>query len=138
MTDPNSSAPATARTLTAEFEVTGWDPSVYDEPAEGPALARVTVRKNFRGAVDGASVAEVLTAAGPDGRGYVASERFTGSIDGRAGTVVFQHWGLDDGNDPRTFGHIVAGSGTGQLVGLAGEITLVHDEAGARVTLVLR
>ncbi|GAB4060426.1 DUF3224 domain-containing protein [Catellatospora paridis] len=138
MTDPNSPAPAATRTLIAEFEVSGWDPSVYDEPGEGPALARVTVRKNFRGVVDGASVAEVLTAAGPDGRGYVASERFTGTIDGRAGTVVFQHGGLDDGKDPQTFGHVVPGSGTGQLAGLAGEITLVHGESGAHVTLVLR
>ncbi|WP_144127763.1 DUF3224 domain-containing protein [Catellatospora sichuanensis] len=137
MTDPNSSAPTAARTLIAEFEVTGWDPSVYDEPGDGPALARVTVRKNFRGVVDGASVAEVLTAAGPDGRGYVASERFSGTIEGRAGTVVFQHWGLDDGAAAHTFGHIVPGSGTGQLAGLTGEVTLEHDESGARVTLVL-
>ena len=50
------------------------------------------------------SVAELLTAGGPDGRGYVASERFTGTIDGRHGTVVFQHSGLDDGDRPRTFG----------------------------------
>ncbi len=139
MTSPNSAPPTAAmRTLVADFEVTGWEPEVYDEPGEGPALARVTVRKTFRGVVDGTSVGEVLTAAGPDGRGYVASERFTGSVDGRVGTVVFQHGGLDDGASAYTFGHVVPGSGTGQLAGLAGEITLTHDDSGARVTLVLR
>lgn len=136
MTKPTTAVSAT-RTLTTQFEVTGWDPTVYDEADDGPALARVVVRKTFHGVVDGTSVAEVLTAAGPDGRGYVASERFTGTIEGRTGTLVFQHCGLDDNNDPHTFGHIVPGSGTGQLAGLTGKITFVHDDSGAHVTLVL-
>ena len=125
-------------TITAEFEVTGWDQSLYDEPEDGPAMGRATVRKTFRGAVDGASVAELLTAGGDSGRGYVASERFTGTIDGRKGSVVFLHGGLDDGAAPFTFGHILPGSGTGELTGLAGELTYVHDDSGARVTLILR
>lgn len=137
MTKPTSPA-SSARTLTTDFEVTGWEPNVYDEPGEGPALARVTVRKTFRGVIDGTSVAEVLTADGPNGRGYVASERFAGAVDGRNGTLVFQHCGLDDGDAPYTFGHIVPGSGTGQLAGLSGEITFLHDASGAHVTLVLR
>jgi hypothetical protein len=136
MTQPTAAVPGTE--ITAEFEVTGWDQSVYDEPAEGPALARATVRKTFHGDMDGVSVAELLTAGNADGRGYVASERFTGTITGRRGTVVYQHGGLDDGHAPAAFGHLVPGSGTGELVGLAGEITFAHDESGARVTLVLR
>jgi hypothetical protein len=126
------------RTITGEFEVTGWDQSLYDEPMDGPAMGRVTVRKTFRGAVDGTSVAELLTAGNDNGRGYVASERFTGTVEGRKGTVVFLHGGLDDGASPFTFGHILPGSGTDELTGLAGEVTYVHDESGAQVTLVLR
>ncbi|GAA2588270.1 DUF3224 domain-containing protein [Dactylosporangium fulvum] len=138
MTQPTTAASVTGTEITAEFEVTGWDQSVYDEPGEGPAMARATVRKTFRGGIEGVSVAELLTAGDADGRGYVASERFTGTINGRRGTVVYQHGGLDDGRAPYTFGHIVPGSGTAELVGLAGEITFAHDESGARVTLVLR
>jgi Protein of unknown function (DUF3224) len=125
------------REITAEFEVTGWDQTTYDEPADGPPLARATVRKTFRGALDGTSVAEVLLTGGADGRGYVASERFTGSIDGRRGTVVLQHGGLDDGGTPRTFGSVVPGTGTGELAGLTGSVTYVHDATGARITLVV-
>ncbi len=135
MTQPTA---ATGTEITAEFAVTGWDQSVYDEPGEGPALARATVRKSFRGGLEGVSVAELLMAGDADGRGYVASERFTGTINGRRGTVVYQHGGLDDGHALHTFGHIVPGSGTAELAGLAGEITFAHDESGARVTLVLR
>jgi len=126
------------KTITAEFEVTGWDQSPYDEPTDAPPLGRATVHKTFRGALEGTSVAELLTAGGDGGRGYVASERFTGTIEGRKGSVVFQHGGLDDGAAPFTYGHVVPGTGTGELVGLTGEITYAHDESGARVTLVLR
>jgi hypothetical protein len=123
--------------ITAEFEVTGWEQSVYDEPTTGPAMGRATVHKTFRGGLEGTSVAELLTAGGADGRGYVASERFTGTLDGKAGTVVFMHGGLDDGAAPTTFGHIVPGSGTGDLSGLTGTITYQHDENGAKVQLVI-
>ncbi|MGI5147963.1 DUF3224 domain-containing protein [Plantactinospora sp. CA-294935] len=133
MTRQTDTTLAPGTEFTAEFEVTGWDERPYDEPAEGGTLARVTVRKTFRGVIEGTSVTELLTAAN---RGYVASERFTGSIDGRHGTVVFQHGGLD-AETPRTFGHIVPGTGTGELTGLLGTIAYRHDESGHSVRLVL-
>lgn len=126
--------PASGAVVVADFEVTGWDETVYDEPAEGGSLSRVSVRKTFRGAMAGTSVAELLTAAN---RAYVGSERFTGTIDGRRGTVVYQHGGVDDGDRPHSFGTIVPGTGTGELTGLTGRISFRHDESGARVTLVL-
>lgn len=125
------------RTLRGPFEVTGWDETPpYDQPADGPALGRVTVRKRFTGVFAGQSVAELLTAVGPGGQGYVASERFTGTIDGRAGTVVFQHGGLTDGSSGESWGHVVPGSGTGELAGLSGSLTM-GDETGHRATLVV-
>jgi hypothetical protein len=129
---------ATDTEIVADFEITGWDETVYDEPDEGPKLARATIRKTFRGDVAGTSVAELLTTQGAGGRGYLACERFTGTIAGRHGTVVFQHGGIDDGGSGRAFGQVVPGSGTGGLAGLAGEVTFAHDETGARVTLRLR
>lgn len=59
------------------------------------------------------------------GAGYVVSERVTGKLEGRAGTFVIQHGGvMGAGTAPRTFGHIVPGSGTGGLAGLAGTVTI--------------
>ncbi len=124
--------------VTGEFEVTQWDQTPYGDEAHGPALARATVRKTFRGDIDGISVAEVLLAGAEGGRGYLASEVFTGVIAGRRGTVVFQHGGIDDGADPFTYGSIVPGTGTEELAGLAGAVAYAHDETGARVTLTLR
>src|SRR5919206_1961899 len=90
---------------------TPGDEAAYDEPSEGPKLTRVTIRKTYRGAIQGHGVAEVLTSQGPDGSGYVASERIEGTLDGRLGTFVIQHGGLADRNGQSTFGAIVPGSG---------------------------
>ncbi len=41
--------------VTANFEVTSWEQSVYEEPEEGPSLLRGTVNKIFIGEVNSAS-----------------------------------------------------------------------------------
>jgi Protein of unknown function (DUF3224) len=114
--------------VTASFEITGWDETTYDAPADGPALKRVSVRKRFSGPLEGTSAAEVLIAGQ---EGYLASERVDGVLEGRRGTFVIQHGGVGD----HAFGHIVPGSGTGELSGLGGEAVFAHDDAGARLTL---
>jgi Protein of unknown function (DUF3224) len=116
--------------ITATFEIIGWDETSYDAPEEGPPLVRASVRKRFSGPLEGTSAAEVLIT----GReGYLASERVDGVLEGRRGTFVIQHGGVGD----RAFGHIVPASGTGELAGLSGEAVFAHDDAGARLTLRL-
>ncbi len=122
-------------TVTATFEITGWDETVYDAPDEGPPMARATVRKRFSGPLEGTSSAELLTAKGDGGAGYLASERVEASLEGRHGTFVIQHGGIGDETEQRAFGSIVPGSGTGELEGLRGDATFAHDDAGARLTL---
>lgn len=113
----------TPRTIDAEFEIDSWDEVTYQEPAEGPKLTRITIRKTYHGAVAGTGVAEVLTAQGAAGAGYVASERIQATLDGRTGTFVIQHGGLAEGEDQSTFGTVVPCSGTAELAGLSGHAT---------------
>ena len=109
------------------FAITGWDQAAYDEPAEGPVLARATVRKRFSGALEAESVAELLMCGEV---GYVANERVTGTLDGRAGTFVLQHGAtLDPDGSAFQFGTIVPGSGTGELTGLRGTARMQHERA---------
>ena len=69
------------------------------------------------------------------GAGYVVSERVTGRLQGRSGTFVVQRGGLmGPGRAPRTFGHVGPGSGTGQLVGLTGEVEIRQTEDGQHTT----
>ncbi|QKG22247.1 DUF3224 domain-containing protein [Actinomadura verrucosospora] len=109
------------RTIEAEFEITDFDETVYEEPSDGPKMTRVTIRKRYQGVIDGTGVAEVLTAQGGAGGGYVASERIEGTLDGRQGTFVIQHFGLADGDEQSSDGRIVPNSGTGGLAGISGQ-----------------
>jgi hypothetical protein len=127
----------------ASFDVTGWDQTPYEEEAKGPQLSRATVRKTFRGDLAGESTAELLMCqADPSdlssGAGYVASERVVGCLGDRAGSFVLQHWGLSGrGDPPRTSGHVVPGSGTGELAGLSGDVEISVGADGSH-TLTLQ
>ena len=124
------------------FEVTGWDQIPYEEETQGPRLFRVKVRKTFRGDLVGESTGELLMCmADPSdfkaGAGYVVSERVVARLKGRAGTFVLQHWGMSGGGrPPKTAGHVVPGSGTGELAGLTGELEFAVDSNRAH-TLTL-
>ena len=100
-----------------------------------PPVGQVTIGKTFTGELSGGSVTTMLGVQTAGGAGYVAMERFTGSIAGRTGSVVFQHWGTDNGGAPVAEGHIVPGTGGGELAGLTGRLSYVHDETAARITL---
>ena len=101
------------------FAITGWEQAPYDEPADGPPATRATVRKAYSGALEGASVAELLTCGE---LAYTANERVSGTLDGRSGTFVLQHGAWEGGQ----WGFVVPGSGTGALAGLRGEAILNH------------
>ena len=121
-------------TATAHFDVTAWEPAATDEPEAGPALSRVVIRKAFRGDFEGSSAGEGLFCGMADpaaGAGYVVSERVTGRLGDRAGSFVLHHGGtMGPGVEPHTFGHVVPGSGTGDLVGMAGTVEIAQDAEG--------
>lgn len=127
-----------ARAVTATFEITGWEEAAYDDPAEGARLSRVTVGKRFSGALEGTSVAQLLTAVavGDENQaGYIGTEVVAGTLEGRSGTFVLQHGGSVGGPEMRQFGWVVPGSGTGGLRGLSGSVRFQHDAEGALVHL---
>lgn len=121
--------------IVAPFEITGWDEDPYLVPDDGPKLSRVTVRKHFTGPLHGDSVAELLTARGERGQAYVGSERVDASLEGLTGSFVIQHGAAMGAGESRSFGHVVPGSGTGDLAGLRGDASFEHDDGGARLIL---
>ncbi|HEX7173819.1 MAG TPA: DUF3224 domain-containing protein, partial [Pyrinomonadaceae bacterium] len=56
--------------------------------------------------------------------GYVAIERVKGTLDGREGTFALQHSGVMTRGVPQLTITVVPDSGTGQLNGLAGAMTI--------------
>ncbi|MGH3439463.1 MAG: DUF3224 domain-containing protein [Sciscionella sp.] len=106
-------------TAKTTFDITEWDEQPYDET--GPKLVRCRVRCRYTGDMEGESTWEALMVYASDGTAsYVGLERFTGSIGGRAGTVVLRQTGIFDGV-ARTEWLVLPGSGTGELAGLNGE-----------------
>jgi hypothetical protein len=107
---------------TAVITVHKYEPSAYDESAEGPVLTRIHVEESFSGDITGDGVVEFLQAAGADGSAsFVGIERVTGQIDGRQGTFLLQDAGTVDGNIVSGDWFVIPRSGTGQLSGLRGE-----------------
>lgn len=106
---------------TAVITVRRYEPTVYDQPDEGPALSRIHVEETFSGDISGEGVVEFLQAAHPEGSAsFVGIERVAGAIGGREGTFLFQDTGTVAGNIVSGEWFVVPGSGTGGLTGLRG------------------
>ncbi len=104
-------------------------PQAADDAAAGP-FTRYVLDKRFHGDLDGTSKGQ-MTAAGTAVEGsaaYVAFEVVTGTIDGRHGTFVLQHLGMMRKNVPALRVTVVPDSGTEQLAGLTGQMTIVIEK----------
>ena len=116
----SESAPRTR--ADAVITVHRYEPSAYDEPAEGPVLTRIHVEESFSGEISGDGVVEFLQAARADGSAsFVGIERVTGTIAGRRGAFLLQDAGTVQGNVVSGDWFVIPGSGTGKLAGLRGE-----------------
>jgi hypothetical protein len=107
------------------FEVK-LNPQPTVENVGDPTVGRLSIDKRFSGDLEATSKGEML-AAGTDVKGsagYVAIERVTGTLHGRNGSFALQHSGVMTRGTPQLSITVVPDSGTGQLVGLAGKMTI--------------
>jgi hypothetical protein len=106
-----------------------FDVTVTPAPADsaaGTGIGRMTMAKTFHGDLAGTSVGQMLASMSPvqGSAGYVAFERVTGTLAGRKGSFVLQHSGrMRRGAQELTIA-VVPDSGTDELVGLAGTMTI--------------
>ncbi len=100
-------------------------PQPADDKSEG-AIGRFTIDKQFHGDFEGTSKGEMLGAGSPakGSAGYVAMEKVSGTLQGRTGTFVLQHSGTMHKGTQQLTVTVVPESGTGQLAGLAGTMTI--------------
>jgi hypothetical protein len=99
--------------------------ATYDQ-AEGSLLGRMSIDKQFRGDLEAASQGEMLSACtvAKGWADYVAIERVAGALQGRSGTFVLQHSATMTRGVPQLSIIVVPDSGTGELAGLAGRMTI--------------
>lgn len=110
------------------FEVQ-MSPLSSDEVGEGAALGRLSLHKDFHGDLQATGRGEMLTAMTTvkGSAAYVAIERVTGALHGRRGTFALHHTGIMTRGAPQLSVRVVPDSGTGELTGLAGVLTILVE-----------
>jgi len=95
-------------------------------------LSRMDITKSFDGPLSGKSRGEMLTAKTDvdTSAGYVAIEKFTGTLEGKAGSFVLQHFGMMSAGNDRLILEVVPDSGTEELKGISGKMEINREGKG--------
>jgi hypothetical protein len=102
-------------------------PQPPEDKSEGSTLGRMLIEKEFKGDLQAASKGQMLTGM-PEVKGsgaYVAIERVTGTLNGRSGSFILHHLGIMERGVPRLNVTVVPDSGTRELAGIAGTLTIL-------------
>ena len=122
-------------TFTVQMKPQGESAAV---PEGETPLGRTSLDKVFSGEMAGTSHGEMLTAVTPTAgsAGYVAIERFTGTVHGRQGSFVLQHSGtMSQRSGQQLAIMIVPDSGTDALRGIEGQFLLRIEQGQHHYTL---
>ncbi|MFI5227262.1 MAG: DUF3224 domain-containing protein [Candidatus Limnocylindrales bacterium] len=102
------------------FEISIGGEDRYETLGEG-ALAHAWGEQRFSGDIVGDGAIHWLMAYTPDRTArYVGLQRISGTIDGRAGTIVIEATGAFDGTTSKGQWSIVTALATGDLAGVSG------------------
>jgi hypothetical protein len=111
-------------TATGTFTVMGGNEESIVEVPGGIRITRVGGRQQFAGSIEGEGFVDWIFCYLPDRTARFAGlQRIVGSIDGLAGSLVFESTGSHDGHRSAGSWRVVPGSGTGDLAGMEGEGT---------------
>ncbi len=116
------------KTASGAFDVTILPPGA-GQTAPSDGFVRLSLSKKFEGPLTGTSRVEMMATGdgtSPSG-GYVALERFNGTLDGQAGGFVMQHSGVMSPGRMEISVLISPGSGSGELSGIEGTLEIKKE-----------
>jgi Protein of unknown function (DUF3224) len=101
-----------------------------DEFSSDTGIGRNSIDKVFHGDLEGTSKGQMLAAMGSikGSAGYVAMEKVTGTLKGRAGTFVLQHSATMTRGTPELSIKVMPDSGTDQLEGITGTLNIKIED----------
>jgi hypothetical protein len=104
-------------------------PQTSADQCAASTLGRMSIDKQFHGDLEATSKGEMLTVSTSlKGSGvYVAAEQVTGTLQGRKGSFALHHTGIMTRGTPVLKITVVPDSGTAELVGLNGTMTIKID-----------
>ncbi|MBV8036850.1 DUF3224 domain-containing protein [Roseateles sp.] len=107
--------------ISGEFSV---GMTTRDAEGESPAIGRMLLDKQYRGALEARGAGQMLATHGSTAgsAAYVALETVTGTLLGREGSFALVHHGRMDRGQPTLLITVVPDSGTGALAGLSGRM----------------
>ena len=117
--------------VSGKFEVKLQPLNTFAQGIDGVTLGRMSIEKMFSGELSALSKGEMLNAitSVEGSASYVAIEQVTGTLSGRSGSFVLQHFGtMSQGNNSLLL-EVVPASGARELAGLAGKMA-IHIEEG--------
>jgi len=97
-----------------------------DDTTANTMIGRYGLLKQFHGDLEGTGKGLMIAAGDPSAgnAGYVAIEQVTGTLAGHTGSFALQHMGLMEGGAYKLTVIVVPGSGTGELAGIMGTMTI--------------
>lgn len=97
-----------------------------DDQVGDPSVGRMSIEKQFQGDLEATSRGQMLAVMTEvkGSAGYVALERVSGTLGGRSGTFALQHSGTMTRGVGQLVITVVPDSGTGELVGLSGKMSI--------------
>ena len=110
-----------------------FDVKVVPQPpddAAGGSFSRLFLDKQFHGDLAATSKGQMMGAGSPEKGvgGYVALELVSGTLNGRRGSFALQHSGTMENGVATMNVTVVPGSGTEQLTGMAGRMTIIIEK----------
>jgi hypothetical protein len=116
---------------TGKFDVK-MTPQAADAKPGDAAAGRFRLDKQYHGDLEATGLGEMLAARTEveGSAGYVAIEKVSGRLAGRAGTFLLQHHGIMTRGEGKLSVVVIPDSATGELTGLTGTmtITITPDE----------
>jgi len=114
------------------FDVKVTPQQADNAPAKVAQLGRLSIDKQFHGDLEAVSQGEMLASGdGSRSGAYVALEKVTGTLGGHAGSFYLLHSAVMVSGKPQDWRvNVVSESGTGELAGLSGRMTITITADG--------
>jgi hypothetical protein len=105
-------------------------PLAAEDNIGDPTIGRLSLGKTWSGDLSGTSKGQMLGSQSETEKGsggYVAMERFTGTLNGKRGSFSLQHHGTMGGGKFEINVYVVPGTGSGELAGISGTLKIIIE-----------
>jgi hypothetical protein len=112
--------------VSGKFEVNLKPIEPYAKGEHGINFGRMSIDKIFSGELSAVSKGEMISAATAvkGSAGYVAIEQVTGTLSGKKGSFVLQHFATMNKGESFLNVEVVPDSGTDELTGISGNLSI--------------